>query len=68
MVNVTAPGLGLDQNAQMDYSPMQCYDRKKSYKRVGMGGTGCKRPPFPILSTTNLECLARPTSSEDWSH
>lgn len=59
MVNVTAPGLGFDQNTQMDYSPMQCYDGKKSYKRVGMGGTGCKRPPFPILGTTDLPSMPR---------
>lgn len=57
MIDVTAPRLGSDQNPQMDYPPMQCYDGKKPYRRVGMGGTGCERPTVSLLGMTDLWSL-----------
>ena len=68
MVDVTAPGLGSDQNAQMDYPPMQCYDGEKSYRRVRVGGTGCERPLVPLLGTTDPgfgRCWFSPTFGND---
>lgn len=40
---------GLDQDAQMDYHPMQCHNRLQCPRRHQMGCRRCERPAFLVL-------------------